>query len=473
MSGEHDMAKKAALFFYAMTILAASSLNADAAVWRVAVGGTGDGTSWDKAFGVIQHAVAAASAGDEIWVAKGAYSGKAGDTTIEFEGNKFTISYTVALKKGIALYGGFTGTETARDTRDWEANPTIIDGLGVWNCVCGADEATLDGFTLQNGWAFFGAGLCNYKAWQTVTNCIFANNSATGYGGGIYNSDCAMLTSHCTFTGNVAYDGGGMDNRSCWANVENCSFVQNTAQHDGGGMKNDEAGGTVSNCTFTQNTADFYGGAFCASSSYELTLSNCVFAQNAANLGGGLFNFVTQPTVINCTFAYNTARNSGGAICDDVSALSTLSNCILWGDTASQRDNEIHSEESYSGYKVTYSCVDGGLAGTGNISADPLFVDAAAGNYRLQAGSPCIDTGTTATDLETDILGVSRPQGKDYDMGAYEYGGSNEGEGEGEAGCFAETKKGASPLRADGDVLILAIAALALASAPRGNRRIQ
>jgi hypothetical protein len=70
---------------------------------------------------------------------------------------------------------------------------------------------------------------------------------------------------------------------------------------------------------------------------------------------------------------------------------------------------------------ITYSNVRGSFPGTGNINTDPLFVDAAGGDYRLQAGSPCIDAGDPATTLTEDIDGNSRPAGSGYDMGAYEY----------------------------------------------------
>jgi hypothetical protein len=62
------------------------------------------------------------------------------------------------------------------------------------------------------------------------------------------------------------------------------------------------------------------------------------------------------------------------------------------------------------------------LSGSGNISSDPLFVNAAAGNYRLQASSPCINTGTNESWMTgaTDLDGTPRIVGGTVDMGAYE-----------------------------------------------------
>jgi len=77
-----------------------------------------------------------------------------------------------------------------------------------------------------------------------------------------------------------------------------------------------------------------------------------------------------------------------------------------------------------------YSDIKGGYIGTGNIDADPLFVDADNGDFHLQAGSPCIDSGYNAAPAlpELDKDGNIRVFDGDndgiatVDMGVYEYG---------------------------------------------------
>jgi predicted outer membrane repeat protein len=141
-----------------------------------------------------------------------------------------------------------------------------------------------------------------------------------------------------------------------------------------------------------------------------------------------MYNHGMSPTVTNCTFSGNSATELGGGMYNNVSS-PTVTNCILWGDTPS--GSEIHNSESSSPV-VTYSDIQGGYAGTGNINADPIFVDPDGldndvgtedDDMHLKSGSPCIDAGTSIGAPSTDFEGDLRPQGAGYDMGADEYVG--------------------------------------------------
>jgi hypothetical protein len=102
----------------------------------------------------------------------------------------------------------------------------------------------------------------------------------------------------------------------------------------------------------------------------------------------------------------------------------TLVNNILWGDTG----GEIYKTNGADSAAVSYSDVQGGFSGTGNINTDPNFVDA-AGNLHLQPGSPVIDVGTNTGAPTFDLDNNPRPVhggtglGTITDMGAYEYQG--------------------------------------------------
>ena len=202
----------------------------------------------------------------------------------------------------------------------------------------------------------------------------------------------------------------------------NCVFIRNQAVL-GGGMLNYQSNPTVTNCTFSGNIGPYGGGI--VNQEGSPTLTNCTFSGNRADVhGGGMLNYQSNPTVTNCTFSGNVATDTGGMFND--SGSPTVTNCILWGDTG----GEIHNDGST--LTLTYSDVQGGYAGDGNIDADPLFVDADGldnvfgtedDDLHLQDGSPCVNAGDNAAlpgDVTTDFEGDNRIQQGRVDMGADE-----------------------------------------------------
>ena len=169
--------------------------NAAGGVWYVDkdnVSGAEDGASWATAYTSIQPAVEAASrfTYSEVWVAGGNYTA--------------ATNPVLTMKANVSLYGGFTGTETARDQRDWQAHVTSIDGQNTHQCVVGASHATLDGFLITRGYnANNGGGMYNASSSPTVNNCVFTRNSSLN-GGGMYNASSSPTVSNCTVTDNSA-----------------------------------------------------------------------------------------------------------------------------------------------------------------------------------------------------------------------------------------------------------------------------
>jgi hypothetical protein len=120
---------------YALLTLTLLSPSIEAATWYLKSGGTGSGNSWENASGYIQNTIKTATDGDEIWIAEGTY--------IE----------AITITANIALYGGFTGTETTREQRDRLTHPTILNSEGISSTVItvSGEITVLDGLKVTGG----------------------------------------------------------------------------------------------------------------------------------------------------------------------------------------------------------------------------------------------------------------------------------------------------------------------------------
>lgn len=269
-----------------------------------------NGTGWGDAFATLTRALTEAEDSDEIWVKAGVY--RPTDDTDR------TKSFT--MKDGVDLYGGFDGTETLREDRDWTNNVTILCGdIGVeddmtdnsYNVVVGAN-ARLDGFTIRNGYAdgsslatYSGGGLRgnNINA-MIVANCMFTNNHARG-------------TSHLT-RGGAAYFGGTGNPDSLWINTV---FVDNFCTRRGGAISADSPLGTFDNCRFYGNSTSSSGGGAVelrsnAAVPVMATFTNCVFIGNFSDpcsfsgAGGGAVRAESPGIFVDCWFEDNWQANS-------------------------------------------------------------------------------------------------------------------------------------------------------------------
>ncbi|MHC4497784.1 MAG: right-handed parallel beta-helix repeat-containing protein [Planctomycetota bacterium] len=272
-------------------------------------------------------------------------------------------------------------------------------------------------------------GLSTVLTGFTVTGGYVTGGFPTGYGGGIQCIDAEPTITNCIIYGNSASSGGGMYCESASPKVVSCTFSGNSARQGGGMFVHASSYPTVLNSTFSGNSADIDGGGINVWYGYPIVLANCTFSNNTAKGGNGgaicIFKSSTfeesypgRSTITNCTFSGNTANSGvgGGIYCIRE---GSLSNCILWGNSPQQM-----YVDATGFLSAVYSNIQGGWPGEGNISADPLFVSAGAGNFHLQLNSPCINAGDPDFVVEpgmADIDGEPRIMGAAVDMGVDEY----------------------------------------------------
>ena len=436
-------------------------------------GNTATGASWDSATN-LQRALATATEGDEIWVAEGTYVPDEGQgQTDDSIGSSFSIN------NGIALFGGFAGTESTREptggtsllsgslTADDEENPVfsrciveIASGTGV----------ILDNFSVSfsedpeitflssaesaleirgrnspqvSGCHITGSGNdpAIFAFSGTFTDCTIIGGASTGLEA---NSSTPSSIINCTFTGS---EDNAIELRGDDAIIAGCIFEGNFTPTFGGAIRIAFSDPTIDRCTFDGNSAGQSGGAIDLDRLSTATISNCLFTNNAAGTvqrfrGGGAINIdaddsmAGSATITGCTFVNNSSPGDLGGAIDNGGSDTTISNSIFWGNISAESapdaiTNTIanfqdatptisNSIVQYSGGSGAPWDTDAGIDGGGNLDTDPLFISDT--DFQLTPTSPAIDAGDpAAASGETDLAGNPRSSGTAPDMGAFEF----------------------------------------------------
>ncbi|MGD8454129.1 MAG: right-handed parallel beta-helix repeat-containing protein [Phycisphaerae bacterium] len=385
-------------------------------------------------------------------------------------------AYASALGGGVYCSGGspvFINCTINENTADVNGHST---GGGVY---CGRGDLTLSGCTICGNAAGSGGGLyCSENSILTLADCTIAQNRTLDYGigGGMVCRDSSMTLSHCTISQNEATIVGGVYVTGSDAMLTGCTITHNTATTNSGGVYVTGGNATLSGCTISHNAATRNTGGLGCSSTGVVVLSDCTVTHNAVGLygggicgspslincivadnttdgdGGGLYCSGGDPSLTNCAVTGNSAGGeNGGGICCVAGADLTLAGCTIGGNWSAAHGGGICCREGSSAALTncivwennreaihmtadslavaTYSAVEGGWSGVGNIDDDPLFVDPENGDFHLSADSPCIDVGDPGfvpAEGETDIDGQYRVGDGDgdgvaiVDMGADE-----------------------------------------------------
>jgi len=326
-------------------------------------------TTWPDAATNIHDATDVAENGDTVLIDDGAY----------------ILTSPVEIDKAITVRSRSGATST------------VLDGGNQVRCLhLNAIGAVAEGFTIRNGRAGNAGGVhCQAGVLRkcTVTGCTATqfNPLSAGGGGVCFGTDSSAVVEDCEIMGNSTLNcsGGGVAFRR-GGTIRRCYIHGNSTLYDGGGIMF-YGSGLAENCLVVSNTASRWGGGvsmYCSLNYGMGTMRNCTVVDNNT----GLYTY----------------SNGGGTVVNSIIVSNGTSN--IYGSSTRR--------------SVSYSCTAGEVTGSGNITADPLFMG--SGDYRLSLNSPCIDAATASGAPSVDIVLVPRPLDGDastsaqYDMGAYE-----------------------------------------------------
>ncbi len=209
------------------------------------------------------------------------------------------------------------------------------------------------------------------------------------------------------------------------------ALIQNNHAIEGGGGIGIAGAPSINSCVVRNNSADQYGGGISLKGPAPTilanpTLSNMIIYFNSANGSGGggvaLFSGAVLNMRHSLIFSNSSPNGSGGGLY--LYSATTVANVVnsVIGENTANSDNQVSGVAN-----ITYSDVQGGASGEGNIDADPEFIDPDNGDFHFKANSAIVDAGDNDNSSATDFDGYARPfdGNRDgtatVDMGPYEY----------------------------------------------------
>jgi uncharacterized protein (TIGR02145 family) len=389
-------------------------------------------------FATIQEAIDYSIDGDTILVSAGTYYeninfngkniaviGEDRETTIIDGGGSGSVVKLNSGENSSSIFSNFTiinGSAGSGGGLYIENSNPIITNLDITNnngissgggIFIQYSSSVLTDINIISNTSAKGAGICSDNSQAIFENINVLNNISSINGGGIDSYNSSDSINNSTISNNhSASNGGGVYSVNSNSSFDNVLIIGNYSEiHGGGGyFKSDST--LLNNVTVSDNTCVHDGGGFLFHG-VDAELTSVLISDNQAKAGGGLAisenpdNTSEQSHIelYNVTIAYNTATqsNSGDGVLLKNNSNLNINNSIVW--------NVIEIEES--NFSISYSCIQGGWEGEGNIDIDPQFRDPENDDYTLQSTSPCIDAGDPTSELD--------PDGTRADMGAYPF----------------------------------------------------
>jgi hypothetical protein len=449
--------------------------NAFSATFYVATNGNNanNGTSTSTPWKTINYAVnySGLVAGDVIFVRGGTYyeravMTKSGNATSRITVKNYAGETPIIDGTGVI----FVANESHQGLFDVTASYVTIDGFTVQNSNPGINEANATGICVRGP----------YVRDVTINNCVVSNTRSSGIAvwgqtsGSDYSGCQNIIIENCDISN--AINDGYQEHLTIAKGVDNFT-VRNNKVHDGSQNSNPRSPNLPIGIDAKVNVRN---GKIYGNEVYNLPLSNGIYVDswdveaynieiynniiyNVGHTGipiGGEEGGTTHDIKVYNNLVYNNTEFGLGVWGSNTSKANNVYNVYFYNNTVYGNSyyaawvnnsstgtivfkNNIFSQNGWgnavnlmsankSNVTVSHNITNGSqnafhtgseyVKGTNNNDSDPLFINTGNNNYRLQANSPAVNTGTSSLAANTDLDGKNRPIGNGYDVGGYEYG---------------------------------------------------
>ncbi len=348
----------------------------------------------------------------------------------------------IVVEPGLYPENLVIGAKSVTVRRSATPGEVIIFGQSLGSVIdASAANLTLRDLTITGGTSGTGAGVfAPSNSTLVVESCVIEDNHASGgseVGGAIYASKSLVMRDSIIRNNSSTGRAGGVELRGVGPHlIEDCLFELNNAGPDnsptdiGGAIVVATASPVqVTRSTFRQNGAGAQGGAIIVlddilrldhcvfdsnfsprggavriNDSHTVRANNCLFIDNDASAFGGAVYNLELFEAINCTFVGNTSGSDNDTFEGAGASTTRLLNCIVTNPGSG-------SHGGAGSFQPAHSLIPEGPSGApdanGNFDADPMFVDALGGDFRLMPMSPAIDAGDSLGGFGVSVLSLA------------------------------------------------------------------